>query len=83
MNVKELREVLKTFDDDAIVRFSYDYGDYWHNKVATEVNSVDFLPVEYSTYHDDYVLSKEDINESLDNGEEIDFDSRKYCIVLS
>jgi hypothetical protein len=83
MNVRELKELLETFDDDTKVRFSYDYGDHWHSRMATEVVTADFLPVEYSGYHDDYVLSKEDMNEEQDNGNEIDFDDSKYCVILS
>jgi hypothetical protein len=83
MNVRELKETLEQFDDNTTVRFSYDYGDHRHSWMATEARFVDLKPVEYSGYHDDYVLSKEDINEALDNGEEINFDDRKYCVILS
>jgi hypothetical protein len=76
MNVKELREVLEEFDDDTIVRFSYDYGDRSHHYVAREVEYVDMQLVKHSDYIGDMVI---DDNE---DGEFID-DNDCYAVVLS
>ena len=76
MNVQELRELLEQFDDDTIVRFSYDNGDYWHHLVAHEVEYVDLALVKENSYVDDFVL---DDNE---DGEFIE-DSDCYAVVLS
>ena len=76
MNIAELREMLEQFDDDTLVRFSYDNGDYWHHYIAHEVNYVDLLLVEHNGYVEDFVLCDNE------DGEFIDADER-YAVVLS
>jgi hypothetical protein len=77
MNVKQLRDILEGFDDDTIVRFSYDNDDYWHHLVAHEVEFVDLQPVKESSYVQDMI-----INEDVNNTGEFSEDD-VYAVVLS
>lgn len=51
MTVKELIEMLETFEPDTKVHFSYNYGDHWRTTVAPEARHVEELPVIESEYH--------------------------------
>jgi len=79
MKVAELIEELENMDDKEMeVMFSYDYGDYWHTKVAKEVETVDGLEVEYSDYHSMYKIAKEP-----DEDNAYIVDDRKIVLILS
>jgi hypothetical protein len=39
--VKELREMLEEFDDDALVVFSYNYGDYHRTQAVSNIDYVE------------------------------------------
>lgn len=51
MTVQDLIQKLNNFDPNMEVKFSYDYGDYWHSKVAQGIKSVDTDTTFYSEYH--------------------------------
>jgi len=51
MQVKELIEILKNYDQEADVHFAYGYGDHWRTQVAPAVSQVFDGVVEYSDYH--------------------------------
>ena len=55
MTVNELIEELKQMSQDGFgeseVHFAYDYGDYWHTKVAPKVSNVETEKIEHSEYH--------------------------------
>ena len=51
MQVKELIEILKNYDQEADVHFAYGYGDHWRTQVAPAVCQVFDGVVEYSDYH--------------------------------
>ena len=51
MQVKELIEILKFYDQEADVHFAYGYGDHWRTQVAPAVSQVFDGVVEYSSYH--------------------------------
>jgi len=51
MQVKELIEILKRYDQEADVHFAYGYGDHWRTQVAPAVSQVFDGVVEYSDYH--------------------------------
>ena len=51
MRVQDLIEMLKEFDPNAEVHFSYNYGDHWRTTVAPEVSEVFEGSVTYSSYH--------------------------------
>jgi hypothetical protein len=51
MQVKELIEILKRYDQEADVHFAYNYGDHWRTQVAPAVCQVFDGVVEYSDYH--------------------------------
>ena len=76
MNVQELRELLEDFDDNTIVRFSYDNGDYWHHYIAHEVEFLDLQLVEYNGYVEDHVIADNEDGEFID-------DDNRYALVLS
>jgi hypothetical protein len=62
MQVKELIEILKNYDQEADVHFAYGYGDHWRTEVAPKVTNVTVGVVEYSDYHrmDKLVTDEED-----------------------
>jgi hypothetical protein len=51
MQVKELIEILKNYNQEADVHFAYGYGDHWRTQVAPAVSQVFDGIVEYSDYH--------------------------------
>ena len=51
MQVKELIEILKSYDQEADVHFAYGYGDHWRTQVAPAISQVFDGVVEYSDYH--------------------------------
>jgi len=51
MQVKELIEILKRYDQEADVHFAYGYGDHWRTQVAPAISQVFNGVVEYSDYH--------------------------------
>jgi hypothetical protein len=60
MKVKELIEQLAYLDEDAEVKFVYDYGDCCHRQVAVDIVSVDPIMVKYSSYTDSDVMIDDD-----------------------
>ncbi len=61
MKVSELIEILKHYDQEAEVHYSYNYGDYWRTEVAPAVCQVADGVVEYSDYHSmDQLVTDED-----------------------
>ena len=61
MQVKELIEILKNYDQEADVHFAYGYGDHWCTQVAPAVSQVCDGVVEYSDYHQmDKLIDDED-----------------------
>jgi hypothetical protein len=61
MQVKELIEILKNYDQEADVHFAYGYGDHWRTQVAPAVSQVFDGVVEYSDYHQmDKLVEDED-----------------------
>ena len=60
MKVKQLIELLSTFEDDMEVKIAYNYGDHWRTTVAPDVCNVEITEVEYSDYHQmDKVIDQE------------------------
>ena len=61
MQVKELIEILKNYDQEADVHFAYGYGDHWRTTVAPAISQVFDGVVEYSDYHQmDKLVEDED-----------------------
>jgi hypothetical protein len=61
MQVKELIEILKNYDQEADVHFAYGYGDHWRTQVAPAISQVFDGVVEYSDYHQmDKLIDDED-----------------------
>jgi len=74
MKVRELIERLQREDQDAEVRFVYNYGDYWNTDVAAEVKVVQDVEVVHSDYHQmDKIytdsMCQEDYNTAREMGE--------------
>lgn len=67
MRVQDLIDELKSYDPDAEVHFSYNYGDHWRTQVAPKVTEVFSGPVQYSEYHRMPKLADEDWDEDEDN----------------
>ena len=72
MQVKELIELLKYYDQDAEVHFSYNYGDHWRTQVAPKVRDVTEEAVTYSTYHSMDKLARDEDAYDDDTGEFIE-----------
>ena len=51
MKVSELVDLLKYYDQNSEVHFSYNYGDHWRTQVAPAVRDVTEEVVKYSDYH--------------------------------
>jgi hypothetical protein len=51
MTVQELMEQLGCMDPNAVVHYSYNYGDHWRTEVAPRVSQVSEGVVEFSEYH--------------------------------
>jgi hypothetical protein len=51
MTVQELIEQLGYMDPNAVVHYSYNYGDHWRTEVAPSVSQVSEGVVEFSDYH--------------------------------
>jgi len=51
MLVRDLIELLESFDADMEVHFAYNYGDHWRTEVSPKVSDVREGVVEYSEYH--------------------------------
>ena len=78
MTVRELIEALSYMDQDAEVKFAYDYGDYWHTEVAADVDDVCDGTVKYSSYHRmDKVGDSDD-----DRYDEVDREEFKPVVIL-
>lgn len=68
MKVSELIQALETFDGNAEVHFSYNFGDHWRTKVAPAVDYVEEHEVVYSDYHSmpRLVDDEEELNKRLE-----------------
>lgn len=66
ITVKELREELENFDDEARVLFAYDYGDHTHSIVCEGVESVDAEQVRWSDYHNQPRIADDEDDESTE-----------------
>jgi len=64
VNVRELIETLKDFDEDAEVHFMYNYGDHWRTMVCPKAVNVEELPVKWSDYHGKPALAEDDDEEA-------------------
>jgi hypothetical protein len=63
MLVRDLIELLESFDADMEVHFAYDYGDRTHSQVAPKISDVFEGVVEYSEYHRMDKVAEEDYDD--------------------
>ena len=63
MRVQDLIDELKSYNPEAEVHFSYNYGDHWRTQVAPEVSEVYEGRVKYSEYHRMPKLADEDYDD--------------------
>ena len=54
MKVKELIEILESFNKEEEIYYAFPSGDYWGNTIAKEVNNVENADIVESTYHNAY-----------------------------
>ena len=73
MTVNELIKLLKDFDGNMEVGFSYNYGDHWRTTVVKIPESVEKESVVYSNYHSELKVVDRD---------DSDFDKAKTMVVL-
>lgn len=60
MNVKQLIAELQSYDPDAEVVLSYEYGDRADTTITEIVRSVDEQELRYSLYHNGWVVPEDD-----------------------
>jgi hypothetical protein len=78
MKVSDLIDLLKDFDPDAEVHFTYCYGDHWRTQVAPTVDLVQDGLVKYSAYHSmDELMDEDEMNE--DKG---DYEGTRRVVVI-
>lgn len=77
MKVKELRERLDKFSDDAEVCFAYQSGDYHRTETATKVSLLGMEDVSFNKYSDE----DEDEDENGHIAEEYDYDDESRTVV--
>jgi len=78
MKVSDLIDLLKDFDPEAEVHFTYCYGDHWRTQVAPTVDLVQDGLVKYSAYHSmDQLLDEDEMNE--DKG---DYEGTRRVVVI-
>ena len=63
LTVGELRQLLAHHDDDMPVLLQVPGGDYWHTALAKPVGDGEELIVEWSDYHDQYVVTDQETDE--------------------
>jgi len=78
MLVRDLIELLESFDADMEVHFAYDYGDRTHSQVAPKISDVFEGVVEYSEYHRMDKVAKEDYD---DEDEDVVNSQRRVVII--
>jgi len=78
MLVRDLIELLESFDADMEVHFAYDYGDRTHSQVAPKISDVREGVVEYSEYHRMDKVAKEDYD---DEDEDVVNSQRRVVII--
>jgi hypothetical protein len=84
MLVRDLIELLESYDADMEVHFAYNYGDHWRTEVAPRVGSVDEGAVVYSEYHRmDKMVENDDSDFDEETGEEIVDETLRRVVVLS
>jgi len=67
MTKGELFELLVDFDDDMEIGFAYPSGDYWRTTIVKNISEVSEEYVKFSSYHEEYVLPKEDAEDSQED----------------
>jgi hypothetical protein len=84
MLVRDLIELLESYDADMEVHFAYNYGDHWRTEVAPRVGSVDEGAVVYSEYHRmDKMVDTDGDCDFDDEGNEIVDETTRRVVVLS
>ena len=78
MLVRDLIELLESFDADMEVHFAYDYGDRIHSQVAPKISDAREGVVAYSEYHRMDKVADEDYDE-----EDPDADTQRRVVVLA
>ena len=67
MKVKQLIELLSSFEDDMEVKVGYNYGNPYRTTVAPDVCNVEITEVEYCDFHQmDTVIDHEITDEEYD-----------------
>lgn len=78
LTVSQLIQRLQDFPPDALVKFEYDYGDYWHTKVCQGVKEIEDKQTIYSEYHR--------LDKALDQNEdttELEDRTKENCVIIS
>jgi len=78
MTVAELVEALSDMDQDAEVKFAYNYGDYWRTEVAADIHDVDEGTVTHSGYH----RMDKTVDEDDDRFDEVDREDFRTVVIL-
>lgn len=65
--VKQLKEQLEKFDESTPVVFAYPSHDYWQTELAGNIRDIDKVDIEYSNYHNQFQICKEDSEQEEDS----------------
>src|SRR4051812_49375318 len=76
MTVAQLREELEQFDDDKVVLFSYNYGDYWRTQVAERAQQVTTQRVKWNAR-----LDMPEVEEDDGEDGEVDYDWVEVVVI--
>lgn len=79
MKVKDLIKLLQDEDQEAMVRFGYNYGDRHHTIVTPEVNNVE----QAMTAHSDYFRMHSLVTDGGDGDGDGDAARPKPCVLLT
>ena len=80
MTVAELIERLQNFDPNMEVKIAQPTHDHWKNVLASDIDDVDELEVEYSDYHSSLVIG--DGEEEYDDDDNLIERDYKTAIIL-
>jgi hypothetical protein len=78
MLVRDLIELLESFDADMEVHFAYNYGDHWRTEVSPKVSDVREGVVTYSEYHRMDKVADED----YDDEDEVEVENQRRVVII-
>ena len=63
ITVGALKQMLSQYDDAELIMVSNKSGDYWRTQLASGIDSIEEVEIEYSGYHNQFKLVQYDPDE--------------------